>query len=323
MILKQVRNSIKKYRLLESGDKVVVGVSGGPDSVALLYSLNSLKKELRLKLEVAHLDHMLRKDSAGDMAFVESLAQRLKLPVITAQINLKALAKQGSLEEIARNARLGFLFRVARQVGADKIALGHNLDDQAETVLMRILRGAGLYGLSGILPKRSISGYQVIRPLLEVRRSQIEAFLKKRGIKPRRDISNDQDLYFRNKIRNRLLPFLEEGYNKNIKKTLANMAETAGQDYAFLNQLAAKKMKPSGGKIDLKEFSRLHPALQRLILRLMIKRLKGDTRAINLQHIREIEDLVCLRPPGSVVDLPKGVSVVKRKNSLSFYRKVS
>lgn len=323
MILKQVRNSIKKYRLLESGDYVVVGVSGGPDSVALLYSLNSLKKELRLKLHVAHLDHMLRKDSAGDMAFVENLAKKLKLSVITAQINVKALAKRGSPEEIARNARLSFLFRVARKVGADKIALGHNLDDQAETVLMRILRGAGLYGLSGILPKRNIYGYQVIRPLLEVRRSQIESFLKKRGIKPRRDISNDQDLYFRNKIRNKLLPFLEKGYNKNIKKTLANMAETVGHDYAYLNQLAVKKIKFSGGKVDLKKFSKLHSAMQRLILRLMIKRLKGDTRAINLQHIREIEDLVCLRPLGSVVDLPGGVSVVKRKNSLSFYRRKS
>ncbi len=321
MILQQVSQYIKKHRLLKKGESVVVGVSGGPDSLALLYLLNSLKKEWKLKLHIAHLDHMLRKDSFGDMAFVESLAARLKLPVSTAQVNLKALVKYGSLEEIARNARLSFLFRVAREIKADKIALGHNLDDQAETVLMRILRGTGLYGLSGMLPKRDIYGYQIIRPLLAVRRRQIEAFLKKKRISPRRDASNKEDLYFRNKIRNRLIPFLEKGYNKKMKEVLANMAETAGQDYACLNQLAARNIRGRGGKINLKRFSALHPAIQRMILRLAIRRLKGDTRAINLQHIREIEDLVSGRPVNSVVDLPKGISVVKRKNSLSFYRR--
>lgn len=141
MILQKIRETIKKYDLIHKGDKIVVGVSGGPDSVCLLYLLNSLKKELRLSLHIAHLDHMLRRDSYKDAEFVKELALKLKLPVTCAVLNVKELAKNGSLEEIARNARLGFFFRLADTVKANKIALGHNLDDQAETVLMRILRG--------------------------------------------------------------------------------------------------------------------------------------------------------------------------------------
>ena len=158
MILDKVKKTIKKYNLIQKGDKIVVAVSGGPDSVALLYLLYSLRKDLKITLHIAHLDHSLRKDSYKDREFVEGLAQRLKLPITTSQINVKELAKKGSLEEIARNARLGFLFRVAQGIKADKIALGHSIDDQAETVLMRILRGTGLYGLAGILPKRNIAG---------------------------------------------------------------------------------------------------------------------------------------------------------------------
>ena len=321
MIIDKARHTIRQHNLLNKADKVIVGVSGGPDSVCLLYILNSLGKEFRLKLHIACLDHMLRKDSALDMAFVEGLAAKLKLPITTAQINVKALAKHGSLEEIARNARLGFLFRVARENKADKIALGHNLDDQAETVLMRLLRGTGLYGLSGILPKRNLDGYEVIRPLLEIRRKEIEAFLKRRGISPRIDASNRQDVYFRNQIRNNLLLLLEKTYSKNIKELLASLAETAGYDYDYLDRVAAKIIGKSGARINLRKLSKLHPSIMRMVLRLMIKRLKGDTRTLTLQHIREIEDLVLNRPVDSIVDLPKGISVKKGKKSLILYRR--
>ena len=224
MILEQIKKAIRRHNLIAEGDKVLIGVSGGPDSVALLYLLNKLKKEFKLTLHIAHLDHMLRKDSYRDAEFVKRLAERLKLPSTITQVNVKELAKKGSLEEIARNARLAFLFKIAKDVNADKIALGHNSDDQAETVLMRIIRGTGLYGLSGILPKRNIAGYEIIRPLLEVKRKDIEAFLKRKGIKPCIDMSNLEDIYFRNRIRNKLLPLLEKEYNKNIKEVLANMA---------------------------------------------------------------------------------------------------
>ena len=317
----KVKNTIKRHNLILRGDTILIGVSGGPDSLALLYALNGLKKEFKLKLHIAHLDHMLRKDSVKDALFVKRLASDLKLPITAAQANIKALAKHGSLEEIARNARLSFLFRVAGEIKADKIALGHNLDDQAETVLMRLLRGTGLYGLSGILPKRNLYGHEVIRPLLEIQRKEIEVFLKRKGIKPRIDTSNRESIYFRNQIRNNLLPALERSYSKNIKELLANLAQTAGYDYDYLDRAAARSIRGPGAKLDLKKFSKLHPAIRRIVLRLMIKRLKGNTRTLNLQHIREMEDLILNRPVNSIVDLPKGISVKKGKKTLLFYRR--
>lgn len=320
-LLDKVRETIERYGLIEAGDKIVAGVSGGADSVALLYLLNGLKKELDIYIHVAHLDHMLRFDSYKDKEFVENLALRLGLAITTSRVNVKGLAKRGSLEEIARNARLGFLFKVAKDIKANKIALGHNLDDQAETVLMRILRGAGLYGLSGILPKRNIAGFYIIRPLIEARRKDIENFLKKKNIKPRVDKTNLEEIYFRNKVRHKLLPLLAKEYNKNIKEILSNMAENVGYDYEYLNLVAERKMKQLGSKINIEKFLKLHPSVQRLVLRLNIAAVKGDMRRITFQHIKEIEDLISNRPINSIVDLPKGVSVIKKKRTLSIYRR--
>jgi tRNA(Ile)-lysidine synthase len=318
MIIEKVKRAVKKYRLIEKGETIIVGVSGGPDSVALLYSLNSLKQESGIKLHVAHLDHMLRPCSFKDAEFVKGLAGRLKLPVTVGRANLKKTAGKGSLEEAYRNARLEFLFRVARRQGAKKIALGHNLDDQAETVLMRLIRGAGLYGLSAILPKRKIYGFMIIRPLIEVRRKEIEAYLKRKKIGFCVDETNKQDIYFRNKLRNRLLPLLEREYNKNIKEILSNTALSVGYDYDYLAAAACKLTGRWGKKINLAKFRRLHPAMQNLALRSAIARLKGDTRRITFKHIEEINDLIFNRPSGSVVDLPKNISVIKKKNCLIF-----
>ncbi len=323
MLLEKVTQTIAKHRLIRPGETILIGVSGGPDSTALLYALNSLKKTLKLKLHVAHLDHMLRPDSDKDRVFVQGLAQKLGLPYTWASVNVKGVARKGSLEEIARNARLGFLFRVAKTVKARKIALGHNFDDQAETVLMRILRGSGLYGLTGILPKRQICGFQVIRPLIETRRKEILSFLKKKRVQPRVDLSNLEDIYCRNKIRNRLIPMLEAGYNKNIKEALCNLAESAGYDYDYLFRAAQKLSDAMGTRLALKKLLALHPGLRRLLYRLTIARIKGDLRRITFAHIREIEDLVFSRPANSIVDLPQGVSVVKKQASVLFYRKKS
>ena len=317
----KLKKTIKKYSLLKKGDRVVIGVSGGPDSVALLYLLRSISKEYNLSLHIAHLDHMLRPGSEKDRKFVEKLADKLSIPITCAVVNVRELSKFGSLEELARNARLGFFFKVAKKIRASKIALGHNLDDQAETVLMRIIRGAGLYGLSAILPIRRIYGYEVIRPLIEIERKQINSYLKRIKLKPRIDLSNKKDVFLRNRLRNRLITQLEREYNKNIKKVLSNIAASAALDYDYLSKVAIKALGKLGKKINLEKFLRLHPAIRRLVLRESIRQLKGDTRQISFQHIEEIEDLIVHRPSKSIVDLPKGISVVKKENYLSFYRK--
>ncbi|MDD5166307.1 MAG: tRNA lysidine(34) synthetase TilS [Candidatus Omnitrophica bacterium] len=321
MILDNLKNTVKRYDLIRKHDKILVGVSGGPDSVALIYLLNSLKSTYKISLHIAHLDHMLRKDSSGDRKFVEGLAACLNIPITSEQVDVKKLSGKGSVEEKARNARLNFLSRTAKKIKADKIALGHNLDDQAETVLMRILRGAGLYGLSGILPKRRIAGVDFIRPLLGVKRQEIEAFLKRKKIKAVIDASNQEDIYFRNRIRNKLLPLLAKEYNKNIKEILSNTAESLAFDYDYLNRQAVSKQRIFSHKINLKKLLKLHPAMQRLILRMRIMVLKGDTRRITFQHMRELEDLILNRPVNSIVDLPRGIRVAKEKTALKFYRK--
>lgn len=287
--------------------------------MALIFLLHRLSKEWSLKLHIAHLDHGLRKDSPDDRKFVENLAKKLNLPVTSARIDIKKIAKKGSLEEICRNARLGFFFNIARSIKTKKVALGHNLDDQAETVLMRLLRGSGLYGLSGMLPKKTIAQFQIIRPLIEVRRKEIERFLKKKKIRPRRDDSNRENIYFRNKIRNCLLPLLERGYNRNIKEILSNTAQSISYDYDYLNHAALKITRRLGKKINLRKFLKLHPAMQRLVLRCNIARLKGNTRRLTYQHIKEVEDLLLNRPVNSVVDLPRGISLRKGKNHLYCY----
>ncbi len=320
-ILDKVRNTIERYGLIAKGDLVLVGVSGGPDSVCLLYLLKALSRPLGFSLQIAHLDHMLRKDSSKDAQFVKSLAVELGIPATLGRIDVKKSAVRGSLEEIARNKRLEFLIRAAKGVGAKKIALAHNLEDQAETVLMRILRGTGLYGLAGILPKRNLYGFEVIRPLIRVQRREIENFLKRKKLKARLDETNKNEIFFRNKIRNKLIPLFEKEYNPNIKYALSNMAETVALDYDYLNQLALRRIRGTRGIIKISAFLRLHPALQRLILRLNISRLQGSTRRLSFTHIKEIEDLIFNRPLNSIVDLPKGISVAKKAKSVIFYRR--
>lgn len=312
----------KNYNLITAGERIVVAVSGGPDSLALLFMLNSLKEKMGLSLYVAHLNHGLRKQAKDDLLFVGNVAKKLNLPFMADEVNIARLAKKGSIEELAREERLKFLFKVAKKFRADKIALGHTKDDQAETVLMRILRGTGLYGLRGILPKREIDGFTLIRPLIEIERSQIDAFLKRLKIKPRLDVSNLQNLYFRNKIRNRLMPELKK-YNRNIKEILSDMAQNVGFDYDYLYNaslpvLKEVKIKSSPRQIWIKldKFLKLHPAIQKMILRIAIRELVGSMRRLNFKHWKELEDLILRRPAGSVVDLPRQIKVLKTKGQI-------
>lgn len=299
-----------------------MGVSAGPDSVALLYILNGLSKELNIRLHIAHLDHMLRSDSCKDAVFVQKLAKKLDIPITCGLVDVARLSQTGSIEEIARNARLAFFFETAKQTKAKKIALGHNLDDQAETVLMRILRGTGLYGLSGMLPKKMIGRFWLVRPLIEIRRREIETYLKRKKISPRIDRTNLRDVYFRNRIRHDLIPFIEKNYSSNIKELLANMAEGVALDYDYLDLASKRSVRGCATRISLRKISRLHPALRRIAFRNAISCVKGDTRRITFTHIKEIEDLALNRPLASIVDLPKGVSVVKTKTHLSFASKL-
>jgi len=317
--MNKFEETIKKHGLIRKGDKILIGVSGGPDSLALLLQLFRLKTKLGLTLHVAHLDHGLRKDSASDALFVKKWAKKLNIPISITRLNPNLIKKKGSLEELCRQARLDFFIKTAKSIKANKIALGHNLDDQAETVLMRLLRGTGLYGLSGISPIRKIQGATFIRPLLETPRLEIDKFLKRKKIKARIDSTNKEEVFYRNKIRHNLLPLLKKQYNKNIVEVLANLAESASYDYEYLDQAAKRSLKGNSLRLNIKEVMKLHPAILRLKIRQSIAYLQGDTRRINFQHIKEIENLLNKRPEGSIVDLPKRIHVKKAKKHLHFY----
>jgi len=310
-IYSQFEKAIRNYRLLRPGAKVLLGVSGGADSLAMLYLFDELRKIWGLKLYVAHLNHGLRRMAEKDLDYVRQTCLKLGLPFISGKIKIKKAS--ASLEELAREARLDFFIRNAMKIKANAIALGHTMDDQAETVLMRLLRGSGLLGLGAILPKKNIKGVPFIRPLIDINRVDIERYLKKIKVKPRQDITNKEQIFFRNRIRHELIPLLRRGYNPNIKEVLAHTARVIAADYDYIYSKGADGFKQCAKaapgkalrsvKIDLEKFKRLPSAMQSMVLRLAIERLKGDTRRFTFQHLLELEDLIANRKNGSVVDL--------------------
>lgn len=240
-VLDKVRRAMDRHGMTSPGDRVLVAVSGGPDSLALLVVLHTLAAERQISLHVYTLDHGLRGDeSAADAAFVTRIAADLGLPCTAERVDVAAEGFQRglSLQAAARAVRYERLAATAAAVGAQRIATGHNQEDQAETVLLRLLRGAGIRGLAGIPAVRDGT---YIRPLLGISRVEIEAFLGERGLRPRRDPSNDKPVYLRNRIRLGLLPQLQRDYNPRLVETLAAMAERLRLDADYLDSAAAER----------------------------------------------------------------------------------
>ena len=216
---------------------------------------------------------------------------------------------------------------MAKKIHAKKIILGHTKDDQAETTLMRVVRGSGLYGLSAILPKRSMDGVEIVRPLIEVSRCEILTFLKKNKIEPRTDETNFDEKFLRNKFRKKLLPLLEKEYNPNIKETLLSLSLLVGADYRYLQTQANKFLKRSLKRrkgiwvISISSFNKLDIALQRLAIRSVLERIHGNLRHWSFRHWKEIEDLITFRPLGSEVHLPFGITISKIKGYLHIFKR--
>ena len=238
-LIEQVRRTIRRHDLVRPGMRVLIALSGGPDSVALTHLCLQLQQAGAFELAgVAHLNHRLRPEADEDAAFCAELAARLGLPFEAgvADVPADAAGRGVSLETAAHDARYRFLREVAHRLRADRVALGHTLDDQAETVLMRLLRGAGSRGLAGMYPRHGT----FIRPLIEVRRADLQAFLRAAGILFREDASNQDRTIPRNRIRHELLPLLERDYNPGLVRLLGQQAELARAEWDWLNESAAK-----------------------------------------------------------------------------------
>jgi len=315
--------TIEKYRLISKNDKLILGVSGGADSVCLLYLLFSLRKKYNLSLCVAHIDHGIRKNSNQDLNFVKNICLKLSVPFFSKRIKTSTFLS----EQDARNIRFDYFAQLANKIKINKVALGHNLDDQAETILMRIIRGSGLQGLSGILPKRSINKLTIIRPLLETSRLEIEKYLNTLKTGFVTDSTNKTLLYLRNRVRNILLPCLAK-YNPRIKESLNSLAQNSSLDYEFLETYALKTLKKvktnknsrTASKLSLKKLIKLHPAILGMILRFAYKETKGDLKRLTYQHLKELNDLIFNRPVNSIVHLPAKISVKKLKKSICFVK---
>jgi len=319
--LHKVEKNIKSHNLLQAGDAVIVGVSGGADSVALLHVLHFLK-DLRLRLVVAHLDHMLRSDdSDADAAFVRNLAEKYNLPFEMQSIDVHRFSMKNklSLEEGGRVARYAFFDELASKYQANAVALGHHADDQAETILMRLLRGAGATGLCGISPK---SAGKYIRPLLCVSRADIEDYLLKRNIPFRTDASNSDIRFLRNRIRHELIPFLET-YNPAIRDRLVATADVLSADESLLESVTEQafrrltSIEVQGVIIDIPALQTEAGGLRFRIYRKAIHTAKGDLTHVTLKHLQQIDDIALSDKPNSSLELPGQLIITRSYRTMS------
>ena len=321
ILLKKVQDTIRKHQMLTSNTKLVVAVSGGPDSTTLLHVLFKLTPKYNLRLWVAHLNHQLRgREADFEAEWVKKFAFKLGIPVISDTFNVPALAKEKrlSLEEAARRARYNFLEEVANHLGASKIALAHTASDQAETLLMRLMRGSGLDGLSAIPPVRD----KIIRPLIEVFREQIEDYCRENDLQPCLDSSNRETSFLRNQVRLNLIPYLSREYGDQIEKVLLQTTNLLRQDSEYLKKETERMFKSvleeeTHEELVLNEekLSCLHPALQRRVIRKAIEKIKGDLRAVTFDHIVSILELYKTKQ-SKQLDLPHGLVIRHRYKDL-------
>jgi len=323
-LLERVEETIARERVLRAGDRVVLGVSGGPDSVVLLHVLLRLRSPRRLRLRVVHVNHQLRADSADDARHVAQLAAQWKVPVDVVERDVQGeCAAQGwSLEEGARRIRYEVLRQVATCHSAQRIAVAHTADDQAETVLMRLLRGAGLTGLSGMSYARPLESSTLIRPLLDVWRRDILAYAAAHRVSFRHDASNADPRFLRNRLRAQLLPLLEQSYNPNIKARLVQLANQCRTDLEFIQSLAQRqwkrmaKLRRGEWVLRLASFRRQPEALRRQLIRAAFSSFNDEGYAMEFRHWLEVASLVSDRPVGTIVDLPGGLQVERGTDTL-------
>ena len=322
-VLRRIQNTIARYEMLQIGDKVVVGVSGGADSVALLSALHRLQDHYQLTLWVAHYDHRLRgEESDKEAAFVRTRAKELGIGLIGESDDGSLLLRHNNLEEMARRRRYRFFRRVASELGAQKVALGHTANDQAETFFLWVFRGAGTKGLGGIPPVRE--GF-FIRPLIEIERREIKTFLQKEGISWLDDSSNQKQEHLRNRIRQTLIPKLLAEFDPNLIEKVRRTTEIVRDEECLLEALSIEKFKALSrqGKegelcFEISELQELPIALKRRIIRHAIREAKGTLRRIHFAHMEAVLDILKSRAPNLRISLPGGLQVLKEYEQLKF-----
>lgn len=312
------------HHMTAPGDRVLVGVSGGPDSMALLHLLSRLAPDLNIRLGVAHLNHGLRGVSADrDAEMVRQAAEALQYPFhVTRSRVIKVKEKLGlSLEEAARRVRYAFFKKTMSDAGYNRLALGHQSNDNAEQMLMALLRGTGPRGLSGITPVRAKC---IIRPLINARRSQIESFVAQEGITCALDASNNDLRFVRNRVRHHLLPLMASDYNPRIQANLNQLADVMRTEEDWIDGITAAEYKKAAltrakGTVTLsaESVSQMHPALARRLVRKAIADLTGTLRRITFSHVQSMLHLLTDGCGVKELHLPGGIRARRTDNRLT------
>lgn len=326
-MLDKVKKVIKRYDLIDEGDKIVVAVSGGPDSICLLHVLYALREEFKLQIYAAHLNHNFRGIEAQmDAQYVAKFCEELNVICFIKSMDVPKYAKEHALsdEEAGRILRYEFFQEVVERVGANKIAVAHNQNDQAETVLMRLLRGTGIQGLTAIHHERG----HIIRPLLDISRKEIEDYCFINKLSPRTDETNLEPIYHRNKIRLELIPYMEKEYNPNIIESLAKTAEILKRDSDFIEEVSRntyRELRLDSSRdyiaLDAEGINKLQPALQSRIFRLAAEELVGKREVLEYKHIQGTMELLQKRETGKKILLPMGIIVKISYNKVIFTTK--
>ena len=324
----KVLETIKKYNLIKDGDRLVLGVSGGPDSIAMLNILNDIRNDkiqhMNFDIIVAHVNHMIREEAIEDQKFVENFCKKIGVTFYAKSIDVQKIAnnKKIGTEEAGRNARYEFFDEILEKENANKIAIAHNKNDKIETIIMNMLRGSGIAGLKGIEP---IKNNKYIRPLIECERFEIEEYCAQNGIEPRIDRTNFENVYTRNKVRNIVIPFIKKEFNPNIIQTMDRLSDLVKEEDEYLENVVEEKYKEYVQQeekkqivMDLKGFNKQEKVIKSRLLLYTISRLFGTTKGIEKIHLEDIIKL-CTNNVGNKYLTPnKNIKILVKDKKIFF-----
>ena len=290
----KVINTIKKYNLINPGDKIVLGVSGGPDSISMLNILNEIKNDFQFDIYIAHINHMIREDACEDEKYVQDYCEKNNINCYVKRIDVQQFANNSKMgtEEAGRKIRYEFFEEVMQKVGANKIGIAHNKNDKIETIIMNLIRGSGLSGLKGI---DVIRDDKYIRPLIECERKEIERYCEQYNLNPRIDKTNFENDYTRNKIRNIVIPYIQKEFNPNIIQTIDRLSQVVVEESDYINKQTSEVYQKLLIEKDtkqivlrLKEFNKQEKVIKNRVILKAIKDVMGSTERIEKIHIEDI-----------------------------------
>ena len=325
MVENIILDTIKKYNLIEDDDTVVVAVSGGPDSMCLLDNLINLKERLKIKkIVVAHLNHMIREEAKAETEYVKKYCKSKNIECFIKFVDVieKANIDNIGLEEAGRKERYDFFDEVINKVNGNKIAIAHNLNDNAETIFMHLLRGSGISGLCGIKPFRE---GKIIRPLIKCNRDEIEKYCEENKLNPKFDKSNNDNKYTRNKIRNEFIPYIKKEFNPNIIDTMDRLSELVIEEENYIKKVVERtyndiKLEENEGIIilDLKKFNILDNIIKSNLILYITQKIFGTSKGLEKKHVEDIIKL-CGNNIGNKYLTPnKGFKIIVKNKKVHF-----